>query len=172
MECLVCGVPRNTEEMVKYVMMKEERNKMERISETVYTFLQYTIILSEEQVVYSSEAEEGGAFVRVVYPPDRSKSRKVLSRKVSRSRIDSVAEAEKILEAMGCANRRTREYSQRVYRCRESAVVIVQKDGRELVVVKTEERENGEALLEEVKGKLGIWVDLCVPPHELWFLLG
>jgi len=171
MECLVCGVPLNTEEMLKYIRMGGDRGAAVKIKETAYQFMQCSVIISEEEVLYGIDSGKSRTAVKVLFPPDRSRSRKVLARRTVRSTVCSAEEIEKVLLGIGAQNRQTREYTRKTYEYKETQVDIVGRDGKELVVVRTEDKESGEAIIEEVKNKLRIWVDLQMPPQEVWDLV-
>ncbi|KAI5184951.1 hypothetical protein NEHOM01_0502 [Nematocida homosporus] len=176
MECLLCGVTSRLEEMIRYISLCGHGFRVERVEEVVYTLLGYTLIWSQEKVVYTSEisgcGEEGeSSYLKVIFPADKSKSRKSLTRRVIRNKVWQAEGLIGILEGIGCQDRRERSYTRKVYGFKGAEVIIVQKENEQIVVVRAQQSQDGEAVLEEVKAKLSIWIDLIIPPEGIWPLL-
>ncbi|OAG31909.1 hypothetical protein NEDG_00384 [Nematocida displodere] len=174
MECALFGVSGSIDEIIKYITLTEYATRVERVTEVVYSYMGYSISLSREEVLHSV-TEEGVqppralVYLKVAFPPDRSKSRKTLTRRILKTEVTS-GRVEPVLETIGCTRPIRREYTRKAYSYRGAQLEVLTKDGKDLVTVKAslESVAASEAVLHEVKEKLKIWIDLVVPPPSVW----
>lgn len=161
MEYLLCGVPLDLPSMVKYIERTEEVARVEEVEEVRYTLKRYQIVLSNYKSL--KIPGENSTKLSVVYPSDKNKSRKSLCRKKSVTEFSG--DLCRFLEELGCKKQGSRKYLRTVYKYKGVEVIIAEKNSKELVVVRSEHRE--ESILEEVKERLKLWVALEVPPEQI-----
>lgn len=172
MEYLLGGTTARASELVRYLLLQDNTYCTESVSETVYKYGQLVVVVASKQVVqYHPLAERAGLFLKVVYPPDRSKCRKALCRRVEATEaLDDRRTVETCLELLGCTDRKTRRYTQSVYSYQRSEITIISGEASAVVLVKLAEQLVSEDArgLEELKQKLAIWVQLDMPPERIW----
>lgn len=191
LECSLYGTDGDAESIVKLIAMKEDRFRRVSVEETEYKQDASRVIVAEETVSLETDSDGSAAeaspdedagrgvrrYIRVYSPPDKSKQRKVIARGLAASRIRRYdpGAMERYVDALLLAPVAKRRYSMSVYRYRGADVQIVESESNErnLVVVKyyTSNVLEGEQVLEEIKSKLGKWVDLAMPPAQAWSLL-
>lgn len=169
MEYILCGKIghiENIEGMVKYIGLTEEKHTEEYIEETIYSMNRYRIVISKGTVEKETKDKDERRTISIIYPADRSKNRKSLNRKRIVSEVEG-SNIEEILEGIGCKGKRKREYRKITYKYKEGEVIIVEK-GSDKIVIGKSEGTDGESILEEIKNKLRIWVDLEIPPESVY----
>lgn len=170
MECILSGISESTEEMIRYIIMCEHSSQIKQIRESVYQVDQTILLLSSEKTLYGSQEEEK-KYLKVILPSDRSKSRRSLTRGTVKTQILQDNGIQDILEDLGGSLLSTREYTKRIYSYKGAQVIIAHKAAKEIVFLKCTKDQETEGLLEEIKKKLSIWIDLVVPPEGVWELL-
>ncbi|KAI5181886.1 hypothetical protein NEOKW01_2042 [Nematocida sp. AWRm80] len=173
MEYLLCSTLEKREELLKYITMNEYTHRIEEVNEIIYSYIRCTLILSEEKILYKSDLNTDGSnstdtkntFLKLIYPPDKNKTRTVLSRNVFTSKVYSSNGLKEILSSLGYKILRERKYTRNIYQYNGIELITVTKQNRTLLLARTTE-SNGESLLNEVKSKLLPWVSLMVPPEQ------
>ncbi|KAI5170773.1 hypothetical protein NEFER03_0232 [Nematocida sp. LUAm3] len=170
MECILSGISKSTEEMVRYITMCEHSSQIKHVQETLYKVEQTILLLSTEKTLYGAHKGQK-SYLKVILPSDRSKSRKSLTRGTLKTEILQDNGVQYILEDLGGTLLRTREYVQKIYAYKGAQIIIAQKEDKEIVLLKCTKDQETEGRLEEIKKKLSIWIDLVVPPEDIWDLL-
>ncbi|KAH9387270.1 uncharacterized protein NEMAJ01_2166 [Nematocida major] len=116
MEYLLCGIPADVYGMVKFIRASESEYRIEEVKDVVYDMHRYSVMVSQ----VGSER-----VLSIVYPADKSKSRKSLARKRSVSTVHG--DAEGLLEEFGCKNRRVREYTRSTYLYKGVRIIVAYK---------------------------------------------
>ncbi|KAI5191056.1 hypothetical protein NECID01_1286 [Nematocida sp. AWRm77] len=181
MEYMLGGVTTKTKDLVRYLLLQSTEHRIEEVSESVYSCKKLSVAVSREKTrSMSTHKEEEKTVIRVRYPPDRSKCRKVFCRRVETAPLIKVVPSiEECLEAIGCTEKKTRTYKKTVYFYKNCAVSIFAGQDKDtgtaldLVIATVEDELHSEEahLLEEVKAKLSIWVSLDIPPESTWVYL-
>ncbi|EHY64538.1 hypothetical protein NERG_02348 [Nematocida ausubeli] len=164
MEYLLCGIPTDVENLVKYVQLTEDECRVEEVSEVSYSISRYQILISKHKAIGAEKDQKERHTISIIYPADKSKSRKALSRKKTTTDFTS-NEIHLLMEELGCKNKGARAYTRSTYKYKEAEIVIVKKGEDVLVVVRTESPDS-ETILEDIKNRLRLWVNLIVPPED------
>lgn len=179
MESLVLGIPKDAEELVRYVSLTESLSRIQRVKETIYDLGPCTVIYSEEILLHSSEEEDVPGTctksVKVRYSGDRNKSRISLTRKAIDAQVLSCnLNASEVLEAIGAKKRAAREYTRKTHAFRGTEFLLITGNGKEVAVLRavSETAQEAEALLREAQAKLAPLILFTAPPESTWKILG
>lgn len=173
MELILCGATDRLDELVKYITLSTPGTSTIRVEEVVYSLGRSSISIARNRVLQSAEpgAAQAQLVLRVLYPPSRTHLGRALTRGCIRAEVLEEGDLTEILQEIGCKRVGRREYIRREYLYRGGKVVVVGKKEKEIVFVVVENTLGGEALMEEIKSKLSIWVDLVPPPQEVWDII-
>lgn len=150
------------EEIVRFIRKTEEEVEVEEIEERIYKIRRYLVIIRKIK-----KEEKEGVELSIIYPADKNKNRKTLSRRKTRAETETeIEEIERVIEEMEGKKKGTRKYKKTTYKYRGGEVLIIEKENKRIVIGRAEGTE-GEAILEEIKNKLKIWIDLEVPSEEI-----
>jgi hypothetical protein len=184
-ECSLYGTDGRTEAIVRLISMREYKYKRTSVAEKVYRREGTRVVLVKETLAIEVDSdgscdESAGnrtdVYLRVYSSPDMSKQRKTIVRTAGLSTVrdkDAAPLLEKYMEILGFKPELDRAYSKSVYRYRGCEVQLIKKGAGTLVVAKkyTESVAEGEEALEDVKERLSPWIDLIMPPREVWDML-
>lgn len=157
-ESSLYGCGGDVQQIIKFITIREEGYRRVEVEEQHYRREGLVLVVQQQRNLLTNTT---AVRCKQYTTPDRSKNRRVISRLVSYP-------AECAAEERGVFVHKKR-YSCDVYSYRGAEVSIV--NNFIFVTCITEGPAEGEKLLGEVREKLRPWVDLVMPPQELWDLL-
>ncbi|EIJ88432.1 hypothetical protein NEPAR06_1856 [Nematocida parisii] len=163
MEYLLCGIPMDCDYLIKYIKLSEDACVHERVSEVIYYLSRYTVIISNTE--HNDNSRISNSIFSIIYPADKNKSRKCLYRRRFSSNYicDNI---EYIMSELGCTNKVVRIYDRVCYKYNNASIIIIKNKNKKIIIAKSD-RPDGEVILEEIKDKLKLWVNLITPPEDI-----